>query len=235
MFHSASISRLLIAARPVRDCGGIGASPRRRRPRTGGRTRRASSTSTCCRCPGRPPSAKAGRNAAAAGARSRSNAAAGRSPSWCTGCGRNMSSGFPEYCQRPSPRLGAQHHDLDARPDAGARPDLQRMGQARHLLRPRRAGLFRDHPQGARRGEDPATNICNCRTPRRCRPPMSRTPSSRPIRACRRPAIAVTCNRTRLSEVRICLSKDLQFRACEEIDRRACRRDQVTMPPMRGG
>ena len=39
-------------------------------------------------------------------------------------------------------------------------------------------------------------------------------------------AIAVTCNRKRLSEVRICMSKDLQFRACEEIDRRACRRDR---------
>jgi ribonuclease T2 len=48
-------------------------------------------------------------------------------------------------------------------------------------------------------------------------------------------AIAVTCNRTRLSEVRICMSKDLQFRACDEIDRRACKRDQVTMPPVRGG
>ena len=48
-------------------------------------------------------------------------------------------------------------------------------------------------------------------------------------------AISVTCNRTRLSEVRICLSKDLQFRACEELDRRACRRDEVVMPPMRGG
>jgi ribonuclease T2 len=48
-------------------------------------------------------------------------------------------------------------------------------------------------------------------------------------------AIAVTCNRTRLSEVRICLTKDLQFRSCEEIDRRGCRRDQVVMPPMRGG
>jgi len=48
-------------------------------------------------------------------------------------------------------------------------------------------------------------------------------------------AISVICNRTRLSEVRICMSKDLQFRACEELDRRACRRDQVTMPPIRGG
>jgi ribonuclease T2 len=48
-------------------------------------------------------------------------------------------------------------------------------------------------------------------------------------------AISVTCNRSRLSEVRICLSKDLQFRACEELDRRGCRRDQVVMPPVRGG
>ena len=45
----------------------------------------------------------------------------------------------------------------------------------------------------------------------------------------------VTCNRTRLSEVRFCVSKDLQFRACSEADRGACRRDQVSMPPMRGG
>jgi ribonuclease T2 len=48
-------------------------------------------------------------------------------------------------------------------------------------------------------------------------------------------AVAVTCDRTRLSEVHICLNKDLQFRSCEEIDRRACRRDTVLMPPIRGG
>jgi ribonuclease T2 len=47
--------------------------------------------------------------------------------------------------------------------------------------------------------------------------------------------MGVTCNRTRLSEVRICFSKDLQFRPCEEIERGSCRRDQVQMPPMRGG
>ena len=47
--------------------------------------------------------------------------------------------------------------------------------------------------------------------------------------------IAVTCSSTRLSEVRICLSRDLKFRECPEIDRRACRRDKVVMPPVRGG
>ena len=48
-------------------------------------------------------------------------------------------------------------------------------------------------------------------------------------------AIAVMCDRKRVSEVRICMSKDLQFRACQEIDRRACRRDRLEVPPLRGG
>ena len=43
---------------------------------------------------------------ATAGGRRRS-AAAGRSPSWCTACGAGpqYERGFPEYCERPSPRL----------------------------------------------------------------------------------------------------------------------------------
>lgn len=50
-----------------------------------------------------------------------------------------------------------------------------------------------------------------------------------------RAAIAVTCDRRRLSEVRICMTKDLKFRGCPEVDRRACNRDKIVMPPVRGG
>ena len=50
-----------------------------------------------------------------------------------------------------------------------------------------------------------------------------------------RAAVSVTCGSTRLSEVRICMSKDLKFRDCDEINRRACRRDKLLMPPVRGG
>jgi ribonuclease T2 len=50
-----------------------------------------------------------------------------------------------------------------------------------------------------------------------------------------RASIAVTCGGPRLSEVRICMSRDLQFRECPEIDKRACRREQLRMPPVRGG
>ena len=45
----------------------------------------------------------------------------------------------------------------------------------------------------------------------------------------------MTCDSRRLHEVRICMSKDLRFRDCEDVDRRACRRDRLVMPPMRGG
>lgn len=47
--------------------------------------------------------------------------------------------------------------------------------------------------------------------------------------------IAVTCDRRYLRDVRICMTKDLDFRACPEVDRRACRLDKVVMPPVRGG
>ncbi|MBB3705437.1 ribonuclease T2 family protein [Aminobacter aminovorans] len=47
-------------------------------------------------------------------------------------------------------------------------------------------------------------------------------------------AVAVTCDRRYLRELRICMGKDLAFRACPEIDRRACRLDKVVMPPVRG-
>jgi len=51
----------------------------------------------------------------------------------------------------------------------------------------------------------------------------------------KRSAIAVTCGGNRLSEVRICLGKDLKFRDCAEVDRRSCPRERISMPPVRGG
>jgi ribonuclease T2 len=45
--------------------------------------------------------------------------------------------------------------------------------------------------------------------------------------------IAVICDGRRLREVRICLTRDLGFRSCDEVDRRACRADHVVLPPVR--
>jgi ribonuclease T2 len=47
--------------------------------------------------------------------------------------------------------------------------------------------------------------------------------------------IAVTCDQRRLREIRICMTTDLAFRSCDEINRRACRMPRVVMPPVRGG
>lgn len=47
--------------------------------------------------------------------------------------------------------------------------------------------------------------------------------------------ISVQCDSRRLSEVRICLNPALGFSSCPEVDRRACRRPRIVMPPTRGG
>ena len=50
-----------------------------------------------------------------------------------------------------------------------------------------------------------------------------------------REGIAVSCDQRRLREVRLCVGKDLRFRDCAEIDRRACRRERLEMLPVRDG
>jgi ribonuclease T2 len=45
--------------------------------------------------------------------------------------------------------------------------------------------------------------------------------------------ITLDCDRTRLRQVRICLTRDLKFRDCTDT-RNACRADKVVMPPARG-
>lgn len=46
----------------------------------------------------------------------------------------------------------------------------------------------------------------------------------------RRDGIAIACKEGMLSEVRICMTKDLDFRACENLNRRECRRDGLAVP-----
>ncbi|SDU28778.1 ribonuclease T2 [Stappia sp. ES.058] len=46
-------------------------------------------------------------------------------------------------------------------------------------------------------------------------------------------AMAVACQHGRLSEVRICLTRDLAFRSCRTVDRRGCRQKQIHVPAPR--
>jgi ribonuclease T2 len=48
-----------------------------------------------------------------------------------------------------------------------------------------------------------------------------------------RAAIAVSCDNKKLTEVRVCLGKDLSFHDCADIARRTCRLDRIAMPAVR--
>jgi ribonuclease T2 len=142
--------------------------------------------------------------------------------------------GFPEYCQRPPPRLdrNIMSSMLDLMPapglifnewdkhgtcsGLGPRAYFETIRKARAAVKIPPEYLELSEPKTVAPAEIEDAFI-------RANPGLS--PS----------AIAVTCDRTRLGEVRICMSQDLQFHPCDEIGRRACRRDQVVMPPMRGG
>jgi ribonuclease T2 len=50
-----------------------------------------------------------------------------------------------------------------------------------------------------------------------------------------RDEIAVSCDRKRLTEVRICMSKDFAWRKCPDVIEKACKIDKVLMPAVRGG
>jgi ribonuclease T2 len=49
-----------------------------------------------------------------------------------------------------------------------------------------------------------------------------------------RASIAVSCDAKRLTEVRVCVGKDMQFHECGDVEQRSCRREQIVMPPLRG-
>ena len=142
--------------------------------------------------------------------------------------------GFPEYCQRPSPRLdrNIMTSMLDLMPAPGlifnewdkhgtcsglaARAYFESIRKARAAVKIPEEFLQLSEQKTIAPADLEAAFI-------KVNPGLSSS------------AISVTCSSRRLSEVRICLSKDMEFRACEELDRRACRRDDVVMPPVRGG
>ena len=142
--------------------------------------------------------------------------------------------GFPDYCQRPAPRLdrNIMSSMLDLMPAPGlifsewdkhgtcsglaARAYFETIRKARAVVKIPAEYLELSETKVVAPAEIEDAFV-------KANPGLSNA------------AIAVTCDSKRLSEVRICMNKDLQFRACEEIDRRACRRETVEMPPMRGG
>lgn len=142
--------------------------------------------------------------------------------------------GFPQYCQVPAPRI--DHRLVSSMMDLMPAPHLifnewDKHGTCSGLsprayfetVRKARAAVtipsqYRDLTQPLNVTPDAVTEAFVKANP-------GLTPDG----------VAVECSRKRLSEVRLCLSKQLQFRDCPDVARRSCRSNQLTMPPLRGG
>ncbi|MGA9088911.1 MAG: ribonuclease T2 [Bradyrhizobium sp.] len=142
--------------------------------------------------------------------------------------------GFPDYCERPSPRL--DRNIMSSMLDLMPAPGLIFSEWDKHGtcsgLGPR---AYFETIRKARSAVKIPPEFIELSDPKSVAPSDIEDAFIKVNPGLSNAAIAVTCNSSRLSEVRICMNKDLQFRACEEIDRRACRREQVVMPPVRGG
>ena len=142
--------------------------------------------------------------------------------------------GFPADCQRPAPRLARTIVDsmLDLMPSPqlvyhewdhhgtcsglGVRAYFDAVRKARAMVKIPPNYLTLNEPAMVSPGDVAEAFI-------KANPGLSHA------------ALAVACGGKRLSEVRICMTKDLSFRDCGEVAKQACRRDKVTMPAVRGG
>jgi ribonuclease T2 len=141
--------------------------------------------------------------------------------------------GFPEYCQQPSPRLyrGIVSSMLDLMPA----PHLIYNEWDKHGtcsgLSPR---AYFDAIRKARGAITIPPDYVSLQQPLTVAPGAVQGAFIKANSGLTANGIAVDCDKRRLTEIRICLSKDLKFHDCPEVTKRACRRDQVIMPPVRG-
>jgi len=142
--------------------------------------------------------------------------------------------GFPEYCQVPAPRL--DRNIVSSMFDVMPAPRLifhewDRHGTCSGL--PAR-GYFETVRKARAAVKIPAEYI-DLKAPLTVTPGEVEQAFVTANPGLSASSIAVGCDKERLREVRICMTKELAFRSCEGADRRTCRREKIVMPPMRGG
>jgi ribonuclease T2 len=142
--------------------------------------------------------------------------------------------GFPEYCQDPSPRL--YHGIVSSMLDLMPAPRLiynewDKHGTCSGLS----AQTYFDTIRKARAAVNIPPEYNDLKQPLTVTPNAVEDAFIKANPGLTQNGIAVECSRNRMSEVRLCLSKDLKFRDCPDVARRSCHRDQLIMPPVRGG
>jgi ribonuclease T2 len=142
--------------------------------------------------------------------------------------------GFPEFCQVPAPRL--ERNLMTSMLDLMPAPRLiyhewDKHGTCSGLS----ARAYFDNIRKARAVVKIPEQYLDLKEPITVTPDEVEEAFVKANPGMNREAIAVVCDSKRLNEVRICMSRELGFRDCAEIDKRACRRDKLVMPPVRGG
>jgi ribonuclease T2 len=139
--------------------------------------------------------------------------------------------GFPEFCQNPAPRL--DRNVISSMIDLMPSPRLIFREWDRHGVcsgLPARA--YFETVRKARAMVKIPTDYLDLAQSKTVSPAEVEDAFVAANPGLPHDGIAVGCDAKRLNEVRICLTKDLKFRGCEEVDKRACQREQVLMPPV---
>jgi ribonuclease T2 len=140
--------------------------------------------------------------------------------------------GFPEFCQNPSPRLN--RNIVSAMLDLMPSPQLIFHEWDRHGTCSGLSGTaFFDTVRRARAAVKIPEAYLDVQTPLTVSPSEVEEAFVKVNPGMTRAGISVACDSRRLNEIRICMSRDLKFHDCAEVERRACRRDKLLMPPVR--
>lgn len=140
--------------------------------------------------------------------------------------------GFPEYCQVPAPRL--DRNIMSSMLDIMPAPQLifhewDRHGTCSGLS----ARAYFDTVRKARAVVKIPDDYLDLKAALTVTPDEVAEAFVKANPGLTRGAIAVGCDNKRLREVRVCMSRELGFRDCEDVARRKCRRDHIVMPPVR--
>jgi ribonuclease T2 len=141
-------------------------------------------------------------------------------------------NGFPEFCQNPAPRLN--RNIVSGMLDLMPSPRLifhewDRHGTCSGLS----ASAFFETVRRARAAVKIPEAYLDVQQPLTVNPEEVEQAFVEANPGMNRAGISVACDSRRLNEIRICLSRDLKFQDCAEVERRACRRDKLVMPPLR--
>jgi ribonuclease T2 len=142
--------------------------------------------------------------------------------------------GFPEFCQMPPPRLnrGIVSSMLDLMPAPGLIfHEWDRHGTCAGVS----PSAYFENIRRARAAVKIPAEFLDIQSVKTVTPDEVQEAFVKANPGLARDGMSISCGSRRLDEVRICMTRDFQFRDCAENARRSCRRDKLVMPPVRGG